>query len=275
MVGSRTIRRRCYATLVEKAAPGQGPRWSAFDAGTVLVPPLAVFLAAAAAVGSVLGAFVAGCAVFLVLAYIGPIQRQQRLRRLVRRSVPDTRVLLQSTGREVFERCLQAADRVSETWPALAELVQVADAESMLTEALWELAGVLVKAEEVHTALVELSRPEFAQRSRSDDTAREVEEHRRATRAALVTLNEEIARRVAGIQRAEAAGWSFIREKEMRRAIYAAEESLRNVRTDENGVPGAQARPDPGAELAEHTQSVVEAYRELTARFRIEPPGLT
>jgi len=119
--------------------------------------------------------------------------------------------------------------------------------------------------------LLELSRPEFAQRSLSDETAREVEEHRRATREALVALNEEVVRRVRSIERAEAAGWSFIREKEMRRAIEAAEQSLRSVR-DDSALEGP-VKPDAGAELAEHTHSVVEAYRELTSRFRIDPPA--
>jgi hypothetical protein len=274
LAGSRTVRRRFYGTLVEKAAPVQGSRWSAREAAIVLAPPVAVLLLTTAASGSVLGGLLAGCAVFFLLAYLGPMQRERQSRRIGGRPSPDRRVLSQSTGREVFDRALRSADRVSETWPSLAELVRVADAEAMLSEALWELAGVLVKAEEVHTVLVELSRPEFAQRSRSDETAREVEEHRQATRAALVTLNEEIARRVAGIERAEAAGWSFIREKEMRRAIHAAEESLRTVRPEDSGVVAGAARVDAGAELAEHTQSVVEAYRELTARFRIDPPAL-
>jgi hypothetical protein len=272
--GSRTVRRRFYPTVVEKAAPGEGPQWSVREAAAVLVPPLAVLLLATAASGSALGGLLAACLVFLLLAYLGPMRRERQSRRLVGRPSPDQRVLSQSTGREVFDLALRSADRVSETWPSLAELIRVADAEAMLSEALWELAGVLVKAEEVHTILVELSRPEFAQRSQSDETAREVEEHRRATRAALVMLNEEIARRVAGIERAEAAGWSFIREKEMRRAILAAEESLRGVRTEDSGVLAGVTRADAGAELAEHTQSVVEAYRELTARFRTEPPAL-
>jgi hypothetical protein len=273
MIGGRTVHRRWYATLIERTTPGQEKRWSVFEAGTVLVPPLVVLLAVASLADSAGLGFVAGCIVFFVLAYLGPMQGQRRSRRLIGRPADaDLRTLSQSTGREVFDRALQSADRVSETWPALADLVQVADAEEMLNEALWELAGVLVKAEQVHTVLLELSRPEFAQRSRTDETAREVEEQRRATRAALVTLNEEVARRVGGIQRAEVAGWVFIREKEMRRAIQAAEESLRSVRDEDPAAAAGVAKPDAGAELAEHTQSVVEAYRELTTRFRASPP---
>jgi hypothetical protein len=269
MIGGRIVRRRYYATLIERAVPGPH-HWSALGAGVVLVPPLIVFLAIIGVSGSVALGILTGCVVFFGMAYLGPMQGPRRL--IGGPPAADVRVLSQSTGREVFDGALQSADQVSETWPALAELVRVADAETMLNEALWELAGVLVKAEQVHTVLVELSRPEFAQRSRTDETAREVEEHRRATRAALVTLNEEVARRVGGIQRAEVAGWTFIREKEMRRAIQAAEESLRSVRDEDPEVATGVAKPDAGADLAEHTQSVVEAYRELTTRFRTSPP---
>jgi hypothetical protein len=272
MIGGRTVHRRWYATLVERTTPAQEQHWSVFEAGTVLVPPLVVLLAVTALADSVGLGFLAGCIVFFVLAYLGPMQGQRRFHRLIGHpAAADVRTLSQSTGREVFDRALHSADRVSETWPALTGLVQVTDAEEMLNEALWELAGVLVKAEQVHTVLLELSRPEFAQRSRTDETAREVEEQRRATRAALVTLNEEVARRVGGIQRAEVAGWTFIREKEMRQAIHAAEESLRSLRDEEPAAAGAP-RPDAGAELAEHTQSVVAAYRELTSQYRTSPP---
>jgi len=122
----------------------------------VLVPPLVVLLVTTAALGLLLG-FGAGCAVFFLLAYLGPTYREHQSRLVARTTSVERRVLAQSTGREVFDRALLSADRVSETWPSLAELVRVTDAEAMLNEALWELAGVLVKAEEVHTVLVELS----------------------------------------------------------------------------------------------------------------------
>jgi hypothetical protein len=268
--GSRIVRRRWYATLVERvsAAPAPQSAWSLVDAATTLLPPLLVFLLTAFVTASVPLAFGAGCGVFFLMAYLGPARHWVVADRLLRGRSANARVLSQSAGREIFDRALASADRISESWPELGALVRVTDAEAMLTEALWELAGVLVKAEKLHTVLVELSRPDFTQRSFSDETAMEVEDHRRATQRALVALNEEITRRVAGIERAEAAGDSFVREKSMRRAIHAAEESLRGVR-EEDAMAAGVPRPDAGTELAEHTQSVLEAYQELTARFRI------
>ena len=271
-VGSRTVHRRHFATLVEKAPVGpRATAWSLGDAAVVFVPPLVVFLMVAAAAGLLLPAFGAACGVFFLMAYLHPIGARINVRGSSSRESADRRVLAQDVGREVFDRALESADRISETWPALGALVHPADAEAMLVEALWELAGVLREAEQLHTVLVELSRPEFAQRSADDETAREVERQRQATRRALVALNEDVARRVTGIRRAEEAGLAFIREQQMRQAIHAAEESLRRLREHDAAAAALPPGPDAAAELAEQTQSVLEAYRELTTRYRTDP----
>ena len=271
-VGSRTVHRRHFPTLVEKCpVPHQPTAWSLADAAVVFVPPLVAFLMVAAAVGSLLLAFGAACGVFFLMAYLRPIGARLGRDGPPRRESAERRVLAQNVGREVFDRALESADRISETWPALGALVHAADAEAMLVEAMWELAGVLREAEQLHGVLVELSRPEFAQRSADDETAREVEHQRRATRRALVALNEEVARRVTGIRRAEEAGLAFIREQQMRQAIHAAEESLRRVREHDAAAAALPAAPDAAAELAEQTRSVLGAYRELTNRYRTDP----
>jgi hypothetical protein len=268
------VRRRHFATLIESASaePGRQQAWSPVDAAMVFLPPLIAFSLVALVSGQRLIAFGTGCAVFFLMAYLSPAIRRFRSREPVDAASEGSRVLRQSTGREVFGRALESADRVSETWPELKSLLRADEAEEMLADALWELAGVLVKAERLHGVLVELSRPEFAQRSISDDTAREVEHHRTVTRAALVKLNEEVARRVTSIRRAEEAGTAFIREQEMRRAIRAAEESLRSIREADRTAGVALTASDAGAELAERTKSVLDAYRELTTRYRTDQP---
>jgi hypothetical protein len=266
---SRVIHRKRFAALVEQA-PVATPAgsWSPVDAVVVFLPPLLLFGVVAFFVGPITG-FAAACVAFFLLAYVSPAFRQRTDDSVRTSDSAERRVLTQNTGREVFAKALDSADRISETWPSLESLVPAADAETMLAGALWDLAGVLVKAERLHKVLVELSRPEFAQRSAWDDTAREVEQQRRVTRAALVELNEEVARRVTSIRRAEEAGEAFIREKEMRRVIHEAEESLRRIRDEAAPALSPPPAPDAGAELAEHTESVLAAYRELN-RFRPE-----
>ncbi len=265
----RVVRRKRFAALVEQA-PVATPAgsWSAADAAIVFLPPLLLFGMVAVFVGPITG-FGAACAAFFLVAYLSPAFRNRADDRMKTSDSAERRVLTQNTGREIFAKALDSAHRISETWPSLESLLPAGDAEMMLAGALWDLAGVLVKAERLHKVLVELSRPEFAQRSARDDTAREVEQQRRVARAALVELNEEIARRVTSIRRAEEAGEAFIREKEMRRVIHEAEESLRRIRDEGAPVLSPPAAPDTGAELAEHTESVLEAYRDLN-RFRPE-----
>jgi hypothetical protein len=264
---TRVVRRKRFAALVERAPSTTSvTTWSPVDAVVVFLPPLFVFGVVGFFGGPLFG-FAAACAAFFLLAYMSPAFRRGRDEQVETSEPVGRRVLAQSTGQEIFGRALDSADRISETWPSLESLVPAADAEAMLTDALWDLAGILVKAERLHKVLVELSRPEFAQMSAWDETAREVEQQRQATRAALVELNEEVARRVTSIRRAEEAGLAFIREKEMRRAIHDAEESLRRIR-DESGIAlSLPPSADVGADLAEHTQSVLDAYRELN-RFR-------
>ncbi len=264
---TRVIRRKRFVSLVERATVAKPASWSPVDAAVVFLPPLAVFGLVGMFFGGPVFGFGAACAVFFVLAYLSPAFRQGSDERMGIDEQAGRRVLTQSTGREIFGKALDSADRISETWPSLSLLVPAAEAEAMLADALWDLCGVLVKAERLHKVLVELSRPEFAQRSAWDDTAREVEQQRRATRAALVELNEEVARRVTSIRKAEEAGEAFIREKEMRRVICQAEESLRRIRDEAAPAVAPPPPPDTGAELAEHTQSVLDAYRELN-RFR-------
>jgi hypothetical protein len=266
--GSRVVRRRRFRALVERAPDTTPPGfWSPADVALVFLPPLVIF-GLAGYLANVLTGFGAAVAAFVVLMFLSPAGRRGRDQRVETSESAQRLVLTQNTGREIFGKALESADQISETWPSLESLVPAADAEVMLTDALWDLAGVLLKAERLHKILVELSRPEFAQRSPTDDTAREVEAHRKATRAALVELNEEVARRVTSIRRAQEAGLSFIREKEMRRAIHQAEESLRHLR-DESGLAYAlPPAPDAAADLAEHTRSVLDAYRELN---RVRP----
>jgi hypothetical protein len=280
--GARTVRRRFCPTLIEKAALPTGR--DAIGVLSVFIPPMIVFILAILLTDSVLIGTLTGSAAFFAMAYLTPAKRLRRGDYLIRR--PGARQLAQSTGREVFGRALDSADRICESWPELGALVGVANAEAMLTEALWELAGVLVKAEQVHIALVELSRPEFMQQSQGDLTAHEVDDHRRSTQMALVALNAEIGRRVTALERTEAAGRAFIRERAMRRAIHAAEESLRVISDDSPAVPGVPGvlgvlgaaripgvsglgRQDAGAELAEQSHAVLDAYRELNARYRV------
>lgn len=90
-------------------------------------------------------------------------------------------------------------------------------------------------------------------------TARELRTQTQATKAALAQVRADLAAREASMRRAEEAGRQFIRDQEMRQAIRAAEDTLREA------PPHLPPPQDPATDLAERTQSVLAAYRELTA----------
>jgi hypothetical protein len=133
----------------------------------------------------------------------------------------------------------------------------------MLADALWEIAGVLARREEFAGVLAGLSRPDFAALSPEDPAARELRAQVRTTKEALSQVEIELARRETSLRRAEEAGRGFIREQEVRSAVRAADESLRTVAPPFGA--GAERALDAGAELAEQTRTVLQAYRDLTS----------
>jgi hypothetical protein len=270
MSGAQPVRRD-WRGLVEVTAPTLEPKppRPLSDAVVVFLSPLLA--------GSLTAAFApleAGLAVggglFLVASYVAPVLRRRVLRRRAGQaphaSRAEVRILSEPSERAAFQQAVQVADRIAGTWPALGTLVDPAQGERLLAEALWEISGVLVRRQELTGVLAGLSRPDFAAVSPTDQTARELRTQARATKAALTQVEADLGRRAASLRRAEEAGAHFIREQEMRQAIRAAERTLRDV------TPGAPI-PDPAADLAEQTQAVLTAYRELTAGLDAGPPS--
>ncbi len=303
MPGARPVRHPWPALVETAAPPGPAPPRDRDRPGLVLavVPPVATALITTASL-SVEAGVAAGAAVFFGTSFLFPLLRRRAgtgpdgisrpagsasssppaeraagrqfslpgrraagglLSLLGRRGGVDGAVTLTDPAdRAAFDRALAIADRISATWPRLGSLINPADAEALLAGALAEIAAVLARRRELAAVLAGLSRPDFAARSASDETARELRAHLSATRTALTGVELELARREASLSRAEKAGHDFIREQEMRQAIRAAEESLR---TSAHPELGPARVPDAGADLAEQTRAVVDAYRELTA----------
>jgi hypothetical protein len=278
MSGAHPVRRD-WRALVEVTASTPSPRRSPADAALVVLPPvLAGSLTAAFA--PVEAGFAVGGVVFFAMSYLGPLIRGRAAlssgplllssragRAALRPHRADTLLLSSPAERAALDHAIATADGIVETWPALGSLIDVPAAEGMLAEALWEIAGVLSRRQELSRVLADLSRPEFAAVATTGQTARELHAHLKATRAALSRIEMDLSRREASLRRAREAGRDFIRDQDLRRAIRAADESLRAGPED---FPGGPA--DPGADLAEHTQSVLAAYRELTAALRSNLP---
>lgn len=260
--GGEPDARRSWRGLVD--VPARAHRAHG-ETALVFLPPAAIGALAAAVAPIEVGVATGGLAL-VASTYFTPVLRRRLADRAADRRLtrPGNLLLTGARERATWDRAAATADRISETWPALASLIDVAEAEILLAEALWEIAGVLAHRQELDRVLAELSRPGFAEAA--DETAGEVRYQLSAARSARAEIEAELVRREASLRRAEQAGRDFIREQDMRRAIRSAEHSLRA--TPPPGLPSMPAVSDAGADLADHTRSVLDAYRELTAVLR-------
>lgn len=242
---------RPWAALVEWVAADQAEPTSRArralasltDAAFVVVPPV-VAGSITAAYAPVEAAYAVGGGLLIATStLVQPLRRRLRSRGL---RVAGSEKYTLTAERAAFHRAVALADRISETWPALGSLVDVPEAEQMLADALWEMAGLLSRRQTLTGVLAELSRPEF---TASDDLNAQL----RATKEALSDLDIDLARREASLRRADEAGRDFIREQDMRQAIKSAEVEL----------SATTMLPDAGTRLADQTRSVLAAYQEL------------
>jgi hypothetical protein len=304
---------RSWSTLAEiPPRVGRPPG----DTALVFAPPVALGALAAALAPAGVGVAVGGAALIASTRLVPVLRRRLADRRLRR---PENIVLHGDRARSAFDRTVALADRISDTWPGLGPLVNVDEASELLAEALWQIAAVLARREELDAALA--ADPPVTGSLDADPLAAgegsvEVRSQVSAAKAARARVEADFVRREASLRRAEEAGRDFIREQHMREAIRSAEQTLGSVPPaaglssagfmpgnltsadlssadlssaplsppvlpspvlplngrSANGLPGVAAigagvgasALDAGADLADHTRSVLAAYRELT-----------
>jgi hypothetical protein len=262
--------RRAWGALAEERVPGHQVRTDPRPPMVALVglPPIVVVLAGLYYMGPYV-AFVGGALVLLLAVLIVPrLVRRRPLRVPAGEGVE----LTSPAERTAFDRSLDTADRVASTWPALDGLIDRPEAEAQLSDALWEIAGVLARRQELRAVLAQLTRPDFATAAPDGETAAKLQAQIRATKEALSAVEIDLAGREASLRHAEEAGRTFIRERDMLEAIRAAERSLGAASSGPalssasaaSAASAAEPARDPAADLAEHTHLVLAAYRELT-----------
>ncbi|WP_436522410.1 hypothetical protein [Actinoplanes sp. HUAS TT8] len=167
----------------------------------------------------------------------------------------EARVLWTEPEREAFARALDASHRVRRTWPALGEMVDPGQADRSLTRALDELATLLERRQELRRVRAGLESTHDADipadspaRLAADTQWDRADELWRETGAAANRI-------LRAVDAAARAGESFIREQQVAATARHAERALARV----GGVPAAESGP----ELADRTQAVITAYRDL------------
>ncbi|GAA2690034.1 hypothetical protein [Actinoplanes palleronii] len=170
---------------------------------------------------------------------------------------PESRVLWTEPERAAFERAVTVSHRVRRTWPALGDMIDPGLADHTLTRALDELAGLLAQRQELRRVRAGLDATRDADipadspaRFAADAQWERADELWRETGAAANRI-------LRAIDSAARAGESFIREQQVAATARHAERALARV----SGVPAAASGP----ELADRTDAVIAAYRELAA----------
>ncbi|WP_238012466.1 hypothetical protein KZZ52_58900 [Dactylosporangium sp. AC04546] len=160
----------------------------------------------------------------------------------------------------IFGRAVMAARQTARSWPHLAPLVRLDSPRDELSTSLWVLAGLLrdhaVLREQV--AELEQARVEVPERTGLRD---ELEDRISVVEDSRIPVYREIERRLTALETLAAECRAFVRDEQVvrnaRRSIQRADLVLGRI------APPDPLAPDPAQDLAERTQAVIGAYREL------------
>lgn len=176
-------------------------------------------------------------------------------------SVPrgdDHHVLFTAEERTAYEKALAIARRIRTAAPALAEMIDPADADRALTRALDDLAAVLARRQELRRLRVELTDVDHRDLPADSPAVRALDEQRSRVNVLFREAGITAHRLLNSISAAAVAGENLIREQRIGATAERAEQALAQLT-----AAGAGRSLEAGPELAERTAAVVSAYREL------------
>ncbi|MCU1656342.1 MAG: hypothetical protein JWO57_998 [Pseudonocardiales bacterium] len=174
----------------------------------------------------------------------------------------DHKVLIDDDDRAAMSEAIDVGERISSTWPALRGMVDTAVAERLLAHALWELAGVLERRQGLREMRDDLAGQDHDDLPAESRTARVLLAQREKVASAFAGLDAEVDRHLADMAATAIAGENFIREQEIGELVRDADQRLAMLAPDD--LPGESS---PGSQLADHTDAVLTAYRELNTRY--------
>jgi hypothetical protein len=227
--------------------------WMVFATSVTAVPVAAVVAIVTGTNSYVLGEWL-GIAAVLNLIALGGIRLAPRLLARHRRAIDDPR---DWSG---WCAAAEARDIIVSSWPQLRRHVEVgADAEAVVNRALWDLAGTIRERARIRDAQHEL-RMAYKELRSDDPVAVALSARMRALGVARERVDAEVNRRIAHLTGLAASGVRFLDEQaaiaHARDAARTADELL-----GETGL--IDAGDDAGRDLAERTDAILNAYREL------------
>nr|WP_296075236.1 hypothetical protein [uncultured Actinoplanes sp.] len=168
----------------------------------------------------------------------------------------DVRVLISAEERTAYRRAVVTARRVRRTWPALSGMIDPVTAGHALTRALDELATIMVRRQEIRRLREGLHAVREEGLPAASPARRALTGQRERVEGLWQETGEQADRILTGIETAALAGETFLRERHIGETVRRAELVLSGLSA---GAPPAET----GTELAERTEAVLSAYREL------------
>jgi hypothetical protein len=180
---------------------------------------------------------------------------------------PSPRTYWQVTSkpeRDELAEALRLAARIAGNGDRLADLIDPADAAQSVAVAVWDLAGVLQRQEQLREVRAGLARHDAADLPTDSPAVRAGRAERARADEAWTAVLAESRRHVQALRTAADAGDNLLREWDFGAEAKQARQSL-----DDLGAAGAAAGAagsgGHGEDLAARTTTVVAAYRQLAA----------
>jgi hypothetical protein len=167
-------------------------------------------------------------------------------------------VLVTAEERAAFGQALGVAERIRAAAPALAGMIDPADADRAVTRTLDDLAAVLSRRQELRRLRAELSDVDHRDLPAESTAVRALTEQRSRVEVLLAETGATAERLQHSLGAAAVAGENLIREQRIGATAERAEQALAQLT-----ATGAGRSLDAGPDLAERTAAVVAAYREL------------
>lgn len=171
---------------------------------------------------------------------------------------PEAKILLAAPERAAYDRAVVVSRRVRRTWPALTGMIDPVEADRSLTLALDDLAGIMVRRQEIRRVRASLAEVRANDVPAASPAVLALESQRANADRLWRETGEQANRILRGIDGAARAGEAFVREQRVGETARRAELVLAGLTA---AAPPVEAAPD----LAERTAAVITAYRELAA----------
>jgi hypothetical protein len=174
-------------------------------------------------------------------------------------------VLYAKDERTAFERTFTVAKRVQRTWPALRDMIDPADAQQLLARALADLAEVLAHRQQIRRLRRELAGVRHGDLPADSPAVLAFTAQRERLETLWRETGEQANQHILSINAAAVAGECLIREQQVEQTTRDAADAIAHLTMS---APAGSTGNGGGQELADRTQAVIGAYRELAARHR-------